>query len=247
MAITFKQLQKQASKLHHDLQRFSGLSDAVVENVLAYAKCLARPGSGDEIDDLIFIAQMSKQFNITSPTLLPLMFEAIKYPKATYATVEQFCKLICTFLCDDIEKKMDFVFSVYDINRDGTLSFSELYFFIKPCTIATDLDEDHEESTRELIELVLKISDIDENGQIEKGEFKELVRANSLYLQLLGPCLPNDKYLERFREKIDQRSGIETKRIFHNERRSSLYELQSSRAVSLYPVILDMPSSSGYP
>ncbi|CAL1538107.1 unnamed protein product [Lymnaea stagnalis] len=243
MATSFGRLQEQSQRLTKLLMDFSGFDESLVMNILIYAKCLPRPEAPNEIDELVFTSQMLKVFNFTSPVMVSLMFGAVKNQKLGYVSIEEYCKLICIFLTENLDQKTNFVFKVYDLNQDGEINFQELYYFLRPCVILTESEDmEAEEATRELIEIVLKVTDIDESGSIDLQEFKRLIKNNVLYLQLLGPCLPIPSSVQRFRERLEGKGTHEIRTMFKHERQESLQELPSiNRVKQYYTVTLDLP------
>ncbi|XP_059141560.1 calaxin-like [Physella acuta] len=136
---------------------------------------------------------------------------------------------------------MDFVFDVYDFNQDGVISYNELYYYLKPCVLSFDDEMDISEAVKELIEHVVKISDTDENGHIDRPEFKALVKKNGVYIQLLGPCIPSGHQFEKFRHEMMTLCACDVRKMFANERFSSLNSVKYHAASSLYPVVLELP------
>ncbi|XP_059162780.1 calaxin-like [Physella acuta] len=242
---SFKRILAATKRQVNRLVEFSGLDVGLVENILQYAQQLPKQKGGD-IDLLVFMAQMSKQFELNSTFLIQSMFESLKKPKASMMTVEEYCRCVCLFLSDNLEIKMDYVFNVYDINRDGSLEWTELYTLLRPCILSTeseDSETDVEDSLRDLIDIVIKITDLDNNGQIDCTEFKKLVKSNILYLQFLGPCLPLEQVADNFKAKMIGKTPYQIKLEFADERHISLCEIKIAPEESqqLYPVPLDLP------
>ncbi|KAH9508501.1 hypothetical protein Btru_055367 [Bulinus truncatus] len=230
-------MQEQHTKMVKSLQEKSGLSLQLVSNLVVYAKLLPKSETPNEIDELVFTSQMLKQFSFTSTSMLSLMFGVIRHTK-TSATVEEFCKLLIMFLSPHLDIKINYVFKVYDLNQDEEINFTEPYYHLKPCVILPENEEvDAEEAVRELIEIVLKVTDINENGSIDIEEFRRLVKSNVLYLQLLGPCLPNEHSLEEFRQKLENNTEEEIQKIFAHERH---FEMEKSDHYKFYPIKLDL-------
>ncbi|KAI8785809.1 calaxin-like isoform X1 [Biomphalaria glabrata] len=239
MPTSFQRMQEQTQKLIKSLVDMSGLDENLVSNLIVYAKQLPKSDAPNEIDELVFVSQMLKQFNFTSPSMVSLMFGAIRSSKSSFATIEEFCKLLIVFMCSNLDLKIQFVFKVYDLNGDGELSFSELYHFLRPCVIMNDSEDvDTEEAVRELVEIVLKVTDIDENGAIDLNEFRRLVKSNVLYLQLLGPCLPTESYLQHFQHVLSTHNESEIRQIFGHERQ---FAMEKDTKLKYYPIRLELP------
>ncbi|XP_059158577.1 calaxin-like [Physella acuta] len=219
-----------------------GLSQQLTENVLQYSKCLVRPNTKD-IDDLIFIAEMSRHFKLYNNFMLNLMYNSLKHPKSPYMTVDEYARCIFTFLSDNIDHKIDLVFDVYDVNRDGYISITEMFMLLKPVVGSLDMDENRDESTKELVDVVVKIYDIKNNPMIDLEAFRYIVKNKEpLCLQLLGPCLPCDEDIEIFRQTLDSKSMYDIRHYFRKERQEALAEIEfRPPEKALYPIPLELP------
>ncbi|KAH9488341.1 hypothetical protein Btru_063746 [Bulinus truncatus] len=243
---SFKRIMEHCEKQINKLAENSGLKRWLVENVIQYANQMTKNKS-NEVDYLIFMAQMSRQFDINSSVMIQSMYETLKKSKAQYMTVEEYARCICLFLGDDIDAKVEYVFRVYDLNHDGGVEWHELYTLLRPCIVHTEVTEDNdndtEESLRELIDMVLKVTDLDMNGVINLDEFRKLVKTNILYLQLLGPCLPSENSVLNFRNKLTGKTPFQVSQYFSEERMFSLSELQDNTSYKeqLYPIKLELP------
>ncbi|KAK0057061.1 EF-hand calcium-binding domain-containing protein 1 [Biomphalaria pfeifferi] len=246
----FSRVQDQASKCIAKLEEFSGVDKSMIENIMQYAKQLTREEHG-EIDSFIFMSQMGKQFEIYSSTLLISMYESIKRPKASGLSVEDFCKCICVFLSDRTDIKAEFVFRVYDNNKDGVLSRYEVQQLLKTCIVnkdnnEQDMHDDVEEGVHELSEIVSKMLNIDNQGLIHMEQFRKMAKANSMYIELLGRCLPSEKSLQRFIARLSGKTPYEIRDEFKDEKLETLDGLRKGSVVAkkettLYPINLDMP------
>lgn len=82
---------------------------------------------------------------------------------------------------------------------DRSLAREELYHCLKNCLIRTSgIEEDVEESIKEIVEIALKKLDKDKNGQITFSDFHAAVHGDNLLLEACGPCLPSPKTITNF-------------------------------------------------
>ncbi|ODN06027.1 EF-hand calcium-binding domain-containing protein 1 [Orchesella cincta] len=80
-----------------------------------------------------------------------------------------------------------------------SLAREELYHCLKNCLIRTaGIEEDVEESIKEIVEIALKKLDKDKNGQVTFSDFYAAVQADNLLLEACGPCLPSPKTIGNF-------------------------------------------------
>ncbi|KAK0057063.1 calcineurin subunit B [Biomphalaria pfeifferi] len=241
---SFKMIMENSERLINRLAENSGLEKWMVENILQYANQMPKQKGGD-VDLLIFMAQMSKQFDLNSVILIQSMYETLKKAKTQSMTVEEYARAICLFLSDDLDSKVEFVFRVYDVNHDGMVEWHELYTLLRPCIISPEPveDADTEDSLRELVDMVLKVTDMDMDGFISCEEFKALVKSNILYLQVLGPCLPSEIAVQSFKNKLTGKTPFQVSVQFSDERIQSLSEIKINmkKTDQLYPIRLELP------
>lgn len=82
---------------------------------------------------------------------------------------------------------------------DRSLAREELYHCLKNCLIRTaGIEEDVEESIKEIVEIALKKLDKDKNGQITFSDFHAAVHGDNLLLEACGPCLASPKTISNF-------------------------------------------------
>lgn len=63
--------------------------------------------------------------------ILNTAVKKVKRSQSKILSVEEFCKLVCIFLTPDLDLKINFVFSVYDVDSDGFLNRNEVYSMLK--------------------------------------------------------------------------------------------------------------------
>jgi hypothetical protein len=103
------------------------------------------------------------------------------------------------FLRGTLEEHINFTYFCYDINGDRSLAREELFHCLKSCLIrTTGIEEDVEESVKEIVEIAMKKLDVDKNGQITFPDFHAAVVADPLLLEACGPCLPSPKAVANF-------------------------------------------------
>ncbi|BFZ25659.1 hypothetical protein BsWGS_28697 [Bradybaena similaris] len=231
------------------LVEYSRLPESIVENIIQYAKVVVNP-EREIIDEFAFNSQMTTQFDFSNLYIICRMMRVLKskqYQKylsekgsiENELSVEEFCLCVCTFLTQNQDTQINWVFAVYDSDGDGALSRRDLYTFLRPCILhAEDMDFDGE--TKDLVEIVMAIVDRDQNGEVDLEEFRFLVKKNVLYIDLLGQCLPSDSAMNRFRAKIENKTNAQVLELFRKEFVPKDEQLTKRRG-SLYPIDLDFP------
>lgn len=227
----------------------------MVANILTYVKQLPKSGS-EYIDKSIFIAQLFKTFGLSDQSLIErihqVMSQKVRGIEDRLAvTIEDFARLICIYVTDVINIKVDFVFRVYNVagKNDGVLTSRDIYYKLKPMVQYTSLlaenPDAEEENAKEIVDLTMNMIDINKDSAIEYSEFLNTVMRNPLMLECFGPSFPPRSNLEDFKEVI-KRSELEVSAKYRNERRRSLgYPVSTQRIDDLiqryYPVRLELP------
>jgi len=62
--------------------------------------------------------------------------------------------------------------------------------------------EDPDEGVKDLVETALKKLDCDHDGRVSFADFKQAVTQDTLMLECLGTCLPNDQSKKTFLQLI---------------------------------------------
>jgi hypothetical protein len=113
-----------------------------------------------------------------------------------------------------LDQLIDYTYSVYDMNNDGSLAREELHHCLKGCLyVGYGLDEDEiEDCERDIVEIAMKKLDTDRDGQITFTDFARAVKKDALLLQACGPCLPGSRASSAFQslvtEKYQQQSAL---------------------------------------
>ncbi|GFS08677.1 EF-hand calcium-binding domain-containing protein 1 [Elysia marginata] len=207
-----------------------------------YAKTLAPPDHPDVIDKVVFIAQMCSRFGMSSMFLIDLIFESLKVKGCPYVKLEEYVRMICVFLTTDITIKINYVFRCYDSHRDGHLDYLTIHTLLTSSVITSSDDHDNEDHVRELFDLVLAMSDKNNDGAISLEEFSDLVHRDILCIELLGSVLPLPKPLNSFLVLIKGKPQHAVSFYFANERENCLQAPHlPPHEDGLYPVRLELP------
>lgn len=225
---------------------FRDVETRTIENVLIYAQQLPIYGS-QHVDEVIFSAQMFKHFDIADKFMVSRMFTISAHFKKNM-TVLEYCILICTFITDETYHKTNYAFKIYNFNGDGHLTRKDLRYMLGPTVKQVHMHgddelEDEEGNINYFIGLILKMIDRDGSASIDHEEFAHIVKRNSLMLECLGNCLPSQKHLIEFKDKICNKDNFEIRALFRNERRNSLRDPFSNEfkhgIQKHYPVLLE--------
>lgn len=123
----------------------------------------------------------------------------------------------------------EYLLLLLNILGDRSLAREELYHCLKNCLIRTaGIEEDVEESIKEIVEIALKKLDKDKNGQITFSDFHAAVLADNLLLEACGPCLPSPKTITNFFLFLKEKFPVVLQST-RNRRNNKARSLSSSR------------------
>ncbi|RUS69734.1 hypothetical protein EGW08_022501 [Elysia chlorotica] len=238
---TYDEIRKKTSALAAKLSSATGIAKSTVMNIIMYAKCLQCPTKPDVIEDLVFLAQMGLRFGITSRYHLQLMLEATRPPRSQYIHLEDYVKVICIFLCSDLDVRINFVFEVYNFTNSGFIQIQDITQLLKN-SIHTMSDEDANEQLKEMIEMLVSVIDSNADNLLSLEEFRAFVKKNILCLELFGKILPDPAILKSFRFIMENKAPSKIRDYFQHERTRCLGEPETKeKDNALYPgVVLDL-------
>ncbi|KAL8609406.1 hypothetical protein ACOMHN_019895 [Nucella lapillus] len=177
-----------------ELVQKTKLSKPVVQNLVEqyYVLCNLEKGmEREKVQDVLM-----DKFGLLDIFLLDRIYRTfVANSNNQHLKPDDFVKGMANFLSSDLDEKIKFCFTVYDLNGDGYLLKDEMYQFLKNSMITKshDVDQDDgEESIKELTEMVVKLLDFDRDGRVNFEDFRAAVVENKLLLEVLGQCLPDE-------------------------------------------------------
>ncbi|XP_037692594.1 EF-hand calcium-binding domain-containing protein 1-like [Choloepus didactylus] len=132
-------------------------------------------------------------FGMTDDMLMNRVFFAFDKDKDNRINVKEWVKGLSVFLRGTFEEKLKFCFEVYYWNGDGYISQEEIFDMLKNSLHQQSSEEETEEGIKELVDIILKKMDYDNDGKISFADFEKAVREDRLLLEVFGPCLPEEK------------------------------------------------------
>ncbi|XP_076461639.1 calaxin-like [Babylonia areolata] len=185
----------QMDKKVAELVQKTKLSKAVIQNLVRQYEVLCSLDRGMEREKLQ--DTLMDKFGLLDAFLLDRIYRTFNASaSAQHLKPDDYVIGMSNFLSSDLDSKMKFCFSVYDLNGDGLLSKDEMYQFLKNTMVTKshDVDQDDgDDNVKELTEMVLKLLDTDRDGRVTFEDFKNAVNGNRLLLELLGQCLPDER------------------------------------------------------
>ncbi|GFR62763.1 EF-hand calcium-binding domain-containing protein 1 [Elysia marginata] len=194
---TFDELRKRTKQMSEKVAKLTGVEESIALNVIMYAKNLTSPSNPDVIDKLVFIAQLCTRFGMSSLFFIDIIFASMKGKSCSHLKLEEYVRMICVFLSSDISVKIEYVFNCYDIHQDGRLDQREAHALLMSSIIMSSDDQDNDDQVKDLIDIVMAMTDINSDGVITLEEFAGFVQGNILCIELLGSVLPQQSYVDK--------------------------------------------------
>ncbi|XP_003383675.1 PREDICTED: EF-hand calcium-binding domain-containing protein 1-like [Amphimedon queenslandica] len=154
--------------------------------------------TSDKIDRVLFCDLLHDWFGMTDDYFMDKVFKAFDKDSDGFLNQEEWVKGLSMFLRGTLAEKIEYCFSIYDLNSDGYITREEMFHMLKNTLIKQPTEEDPEEGIKELIEILMKKMDHDNDSKVSLQDFKTTVEAERLLIEAFGPCLPEEKYCERF-------------------------------------------------
>jgi len=137
-------------------------------------------------------------FNMTDDILMDRIFKYFDTVNDGNITREEWIMGLNIFLKGTVDEQIEYCFSIYDLNADGYISREEMLTMLKTCLVRQGLEEDGDEGVKDLIEMTLKKMDDDKDGKVSFSDFETTVKNEPLMLEAFGPCLPTNKFGDKF-------------------------------------------------
>ncbi|XP_076803323.1 calaxin-like isoform X1 [Clavelina lepadiformis] len=141
-------------------------------------------------------------FNMTEDLLMDRVFRAFDKDSDSYICLSEWVEGLSTFIRGTLDERIEYAFTVYDLNGDGYISREEMFQMLKNSLVKQPTEEDPDEGIKDLVELTLKKMDIDHDSRLSKADFETAVKTEPLLLEVFGPCLPDEKCATLFEEQV---------------------------------------------
>lgn len=241
----FKSMTKTAKRLFERVYANFDLKQDIVNNIIAYSKCLPKPGT-IVIDKNVFQAQMRRHFHLTNAYMLERLWHIVTFGELN-CKISCYVELIAIFLCGINDYKVQLVFKVYNFTDDGLISKKDIEHFIRPMMVNIGLLEENSEDfcVKDFVDMLLGAVDKNADEFMELDEFREITKHNILMMECLGPCLPPERQRKTFMHHLTDKTPSEAMALFRFERKISLQSApkvaKSEGIQKYYPIRLEIP------
>ncbi|XP_033762067.1 EF-hand calcium-binding domain-containing protein 1-like [Pecten maximus] len=153
-----------------------------------------------QVDKSKFRDMLQAEFSLTDNVLMDRVFQAFDMDRDTVINEEEWVVGFSVYLSKELdEKKLKFMFRVYDFKDEGSITRESMFYFLKDSFVWTVIsEEDADEAPKDLVEIVLKKMDLDKDQRVSYEDFAKVVKEEPLLLEFLGQCLPEAQCVDRF-------------------------------------------------
>uniref|UniRef100_H2YBN1 EF-hand domain-containing protein n=1 Tax=Ciona savignyi TaxID=51511 RepID=H2YBN1_CIOSA len=145
---------------------------------------------------------LHQRFNMTEDLLMDRVFRAFDKDSDSFISLIEWVEGLSIFLRGTQEEKIEYAFTVYDLNGDGYISREEMFQMLKTSLVKQPTEEDPDEGIKDLVEITLKKMDHDHDSRLSKTDFRDSVIIEPLLLEAFGPCLPDEKCACAFENQV---------------------------------------------
>ncbi|ESO04613.1 hypothetical protein HELRODRAFT_79024, partial [Helobdella robusta] len=124
-----------------------------IENLVNLHKSLS---ARTKLDKMKFREFLYSHFNLTDDLIMDRIFKAFDKNNEGYVAVDSWLRGLSIFIRGSTDEHISFCFDLYDLNNDGYISKDEVYTLLKKSVVRQISDEDPEDATKELVDLVIK-------------------------------------------------------------------------------------------
>ncbi|ELU15013.1 hypothetical protein CAPTEDRAFT_207746 [Capitella teleta] len=149
---------------------------------------------------------LHREFSMTDDILMDRVFKAFDKDNDSLVGPSEWVEGLSILLRGNMEEKIQFCFDVYDLNSDGYISREEMFHMLKTSLVKPTSDEDPDEGIKDLVEVCIKKMDDDQDHRLSFKDFHAAVLREPLLIECFGPCLPADKDVKGFLEKLSVNS-----------------------------------------
>ncbi|OWF42597.1 EF-hand calcium-binding domain-containing protein 1-like [Mizuhopecten yessoensis] len=193
---------KPKAKMVEDLMKKTKYKKDVVECLLKMFRVYDTKLKNIEkfrVEKSKFRYMLQAVFCLTDDILMDRVFRAFDTDSDGSICEEEWVIGFSVFLSKDVDdRKTKFVFRAYDLKDEGYITREAMFYFLKNCLVKTPTEEDPDEGPKELVEILLKILDLDRDGRVSYDEFATGVKEDPMLLESLGRCLPEQQYVDQF-------------------------------------------------
>ncbi|KAH8394927.1 hypothetical protein KR222_010995 [Zaprionus bogoriensis] len=121
-----------------------------------------------------------------------------KFSPDRHCSLASFIRMFAIYFSKDLEKRMQFVFNIYDEHNRGYLDRDQVIRFVQKFFSGEDEDE-LQELRADMVELIFAKFDVDKDLNISLEEYSDVVRKQPTIMEFLGTVFPPQRQLETVR------------------------------------------------
>ncbi|XP_060560815.1 calaxin-like [Ruditapes philippinarum] len=164
---------------------------AEIEKLLSMYNKYVEGATNKKLDRMKFRDILHNMFGMTDDMLMDRVFRAFDRDSDNHINQDEWVLGLSVFLKGDIEELTKYTFMTYDLNQDGYISREEMYQLLKNSMVKQPTEEDPEEGIKELVEICVKMMDLDHDSRLSYADFEQAIKDEPLLLEAFGTCLPS--------------------------------------------------------
>ncbi|XP_063546814.1 calaxin-like [Cydia strobilella] len=149
-----------------------------------------KPAGPDLISRGHFRDVLHTGLGMTDAYMMERVMVALDRGTSPYVTMATFAKAMSLYLRGNLEERITYAFTCYDLLSEGHLRRETMYQLMKKSLAKASRDDDVEEAVKEFVDIMLKRMDVDLDGVINFQDFHTAVVNTPSLLESLGYCLP---------------------------------------------------------
>ncbi|XP_050536858.1 calaxin isoform X2 [Daktulosphaira vitifoliae] len=184
-------------KLFKKLVTFYSTESTSTVAAMSSSVLISAPTQG--FDRLMFREFLQNEFGISTEEILTdRIFCFFDHRNDGVIHEDEWVSGLSVLLRGTQEERIKYTFTIYDLNNDGFISREEIFNLLRNCLVKHPQDEDPDEGVKELVEIVLKKMDRDNDAKLSFEDFSSSVNNQSLLLEAFGQCLPSGESIDKF-------------------------------------------------
>jgi Ca2+-binding EF-hand superfamily protein len=152
----------------------------------------------EEMDRSVFRDLLHSSLGMTDDFFMDRLFRAFDKDSDSRLNRKEWVQGMSVILRGTLDEKMEFCFNIYDLKSAGYILREEMFHLLKSTMVKQPTEEDPEEGIKDLVEIMMKRMDADNDGKVTLEDFKKTVSSTPLLLESFGTCLPETKVVQHY-------------------------------------------------
>ncbi|XP_034478161.1 EF-hand calcium-binding domain-containing protein 1-like [Drosophila innubila] len=159
------------------------------------AKYITQMQLGNILEHMFNVSD--RDFNVAIVSRISFDPECVdpKYTADGHVSLSSFIRMFTIYFSKDLEKRMNFVFGIYDEHDRGYLDREQVVKYVNKFFYSDDEDE-VQELRADMVEMIFSKFDLDKDMLISMDEYMDVVRKQPMMMEFLGRIFPTESQLD---------------------------------------------------